>query len=75
MAKEAGVEFDGIWLEAALDTRMARVGARVADASDADAKIVREQEQFDAGAISWRRVEAGAELTEVTAAARNMLKL
>jgi aminoglycoside phosphotransferase family enzyme len=75
VAKDAGVKFDGIWLEAALDTRVARVGARVADASDADAKIVREQEKFDAGAISWRKVEAGGALTDVTAAARRALKL
>ena len=75
VAKEAGAAFDGIWLEAALDTRIARVGARVADASDADAKVVREQEKFDAGAISWRKVEAGAELTAVTAAARGALSL
>ncbi len=75
VARQAGVKFDGIWLEAALDTRVARVGARVADASDADAKVVREQEKFDAGAISWRKVEAGGALTDVTAAARRALKL
>ena len=75
VAKQAGVTFDGLWLEAALDTRVARVGARVADASDADAKVVREQEKFDAGAISWRKVEAGAELTDVTATARRALNL
>ena len=75
VAKQAGASFDGIWLEAALDTRVARVGARMADASDADAKVVHEQEKFDAGAISWRKVEAGSDLTEVTSAARAALKL
>ncbi|HEY8267757.1 MAG TPA: AAA family ATPase [Xanthobacteraceae bacterium] len=75
VAKEAGVKFDGIWLEAELDTRVARVGGRVADASDADAKVAGEQEKFDAGAISWSKVEAGAELTAVTAAARRALSL
>jgi predicted kinase len=45
VAKEAGVKFDGIWLEAALIPRRARRRA-VADASDADAKIVREQEKL-----------------------------
>ena len=75
VAREAGVKFDGIWLEATLDTRVARVGARVADASDADARVVREQEKFDAGAISWRKVEAGGALAEVTAAARRALGL
>ncbi len=59
VAKQAGAAFDGIWLEAALDTRVARVGARVADASDADARVVREQETFDAGRVGWTKVEAG----------------
>jgi aminoglycoside phosphotransferase family enzyme/predicted kinase len=75
VAKEAGVKFDGIWLDAALDTRVARVGARVADASDADAKIVREQEKFDEGRVAWTKVEAGGALAEVTAAVRRELNL
>jgi hypothetical protein len=75
VARQAGVAFDGIWLEAALDTRIARVGARVADASDADARVVREQETFDASAIAWRKVEAGGSLADVTTAARRALSL
>ncbi len=75
VARQAGAMFDGLWLEAVLDTRVARVGKRVADASDADARVVREQEKFDAGSISWRKVEAGAELTDVTAVVLAALKL
>lgn len=75
VAREAGVAFDGIWLEAALATRIARMGGRVADASDADAAVARMQESYDPGPIAWTKVEAGAELPEVTAAARRALDL
>jgi hypothetical protein len=74
-AKDAGVAFDGIWLEAALATRVARVGGRLGDASDADARIAKQQEAFDLGPISWRRIEAGRALDEVTAAASTALVL
>ena len=75
VAKQAGVTFDGIWLETALDTRVARVGGRVANASDADAKVAREQEKFDAGRVDWTQVEAASALPKVTAAARKELRL
>ena len=35
LAREIGVPFAGLWLEAPLDVRLARIGARRADASDA----------------------------------------
>ncbi len=36
----------------------ARVGARVNDASDADAKIAQSQESYDLGKIGWHEVDA-----------------
>ena len=35
-------------------TRLARVGGRAHDASDADAAVARAQEQYDLGALDWR---------------------
>jgi predicted kinase len=57
-AEALGVPFHGIFLEADLPTRIARVGARSRDASDADAAVARAQESYDLGALGWSRVDA-----------------
>ncbi len=54
-----GVEFDGVFLIADLATRLARLGARRGDASDADAAVARAQEDYDLGAMDWLLVDAG----------------
>ncbi len=56
VAREAGVPFDGLWLEAAPETLKARVGARRSDASDADARVVEAQLGYALGEIAWRQV-------------------
>ena len=43
-------EFHGLFLTADLSVRLARVGERKGDASDADAAVARQQEQYDLGA-------------------------
>lgn len=53
-----GAMFRGLFLTAPLDIRLGRVGARKADASDADAKVAMAQEQYDLGAMTWREVDA-----------------
>jgi hypothetical protein len=53
-----GVAFRGFFLEAPLATRLARVGARGRDVSDADAAVVRAQERYDLGALTWTRIDA-----------------
>lgn len=65
IARDAGAAFVGLWLEAPLDAREQRVAARVLDASDADAEVVRSQESIDPGAIAWRRIDAGREMDVV----------
>ncbi len=57
-AAALGVAFRGIFLEAPLATRLARVGARSRDASDADAAVVRAQESYDLGPLGWSRIDA-----------------
>lgn len=46
IAERAGVAFTGLWLDAPLAVRVARVAARTADASDADAAIAEAQERI-----------------------------
>ncbi len=62
VAAERGAGFRGLFLFADLATRMARVGARVGDASDADAAVARRQEDYALGEIAWTAVDASGSL-------------
>ena len=57
-ANSAGFRLYGLFLTADLKTRLARVGARAHDASDADAKIAQAQESYDLGPLGWTAVDA-----------------
>lgn len=69
------VPFHGLFLSADLETRIARVGARVADASDADAEVARQQEHYQLGPLDWRDVDASGSPDETLQRARRILKL
>jgi uncharacterized protein len=56
--KSANVPLRGLFLTADLDTRVRRVGARTADASDADAAVAKSQENYDTGPIDWTAIDA-----------------
>jgi len=60
LAAKAGVPFQGIWLDAPVERLKARVTARQADASDADARIVEKQTGYDLGPIHWQGLTAEA---------------
>jgi predicted kinase len=59
--------FDGLFLEATLETRLARVGARQADASDADVSVARNQRAEPLGEQGWTEFDAGGGLSETIA--------
>ena len=58
LAQRAGVPFEGLFLTADLAVRAQRVGGRTGDASDADAKVVAQQEDYDLGTLDWTAVDA-----------------
>jgi predicted kinase len=72
-AQALGVPFHGLFLEADLPTRIARVGSRGRDASDADAAVARAQESYNLGTLGWRRVDASGSPEETLAHARKMM--
>ncbi len=69
VAAAANAPFAGIWLEAPLDVATERVEARRDDASDATAAIVAMQAAQPAGPITWTRIDAAGEVSDVVAAA------
>jgi len=63
-----------LFLTADLATRIARVGDRVHDASDADAEVARKQENYSLGALDWAEVDASGTPAETLARAKAALK-
>ena len=73
IAHGQGVRFDGIWLEISTEAAMERVSRRVADASDANAEVVRHQAERAGRPVGWRIVDAGRPLAAVLADAEQGL--
>lgn len=57
-AAEAGVPFQGFWLQAALPDLERRVAARTGDASDATVAVLRSAAPHDPGAGRWTPIDA-----------------
>ena len=72
-AFEAGVAFDGLFLEAPLETRLARLAARRADASDADARVARAQQTDLLRERGWSPIDASQDLDRTAATASRWL--
>jgi aminoglycoside phosphotransferase family enzyme/predicted kinase len=57
-AQSARLMLQGLFLTADTATRLARVGGRTGDASDADAAVARAQDEYDLGELQWAMVDA-----------------
>jgi aminoglycoside phosphotransferase family enzyme/predicted kinase len=73
VAQACHVSFRGVFLIADLATRLARVGARERDASDADADIARRQEDYEIGTMDWMEIDASGSPEETYARAMAVL--
>ena len=58
LARQAGVTFHGVWLDADADVLAARIDGRHGDASDATIATLQMQLDLDVGRIAWTRVDA-----------------
>ncbi len=75
IAAQEGARFDGLWLEAAEETLSARVDARRGDASDADARVVRQQQNYPLAEIAWHKISAAGTPEETLARARTAIRI
>jgi aminoglycoside phosphotransferase family enzyme/predicted kinase len=57
-AQAAHLPLKGLFLTASLETRIARVGSRANDASDASPSIAQAQENYDLGRLEWTEIDA-----------------
>lgn len=57
VAEDAGVPFQGFWLEAQTEVMLERVTNRRRNVSDANSAVVRMQLEYELGPIDWRRLD------------------
>jgi predicted kinase len=63
------VSFVGLWLDAPVEIMEARLAARGADASDADAAVLRQQLSHTSVPVGWERIDASVSIDRVADAA------
>jgi aminoglycoside phosphotransferase family enzyme/predicted kinase len=68
-AAETGVAFAGLFLDAPLATRLARIVSRRGDASDADADVANRQKAEPLGERGWAPLDAAGTLGDMAALA------
>ena len=73
LARDAGVSFTGLWLDAPLDALSARLAARTGDASDATPEVAADQMRRVTAPESWSRLEASLGAEAVAKAARDVI--
>jgi aminoglycoside phosphotransferase family enzyme/predicted kinase len=59
LGRDAGVTFDGLWLDSPADLLRERVARRAGDPSDADESVVAMQLTLNVGSIDWHRLDSG----------------
>ena len=75
LARAHRFAFRGLFLTADLAVRIARVGDRVHDASDANAEVARQQERYTLGALDWTQIDASGNPSETLARAKAAIDL
>ena len=73
VARDAGVSFTGLWLDAPLDTLSGRLASRTGDASDATPGVAADQMRRITAPESWRRLDASQGAEAVAEAARGVI--
>lgn len=74
LAARLGARFTGLWLEAPLDTLVARVEGRARDASDARADTVALQARRGSGVVDWECLSASGGPSAVLTHAREVVR-
>ncbi len=72
-ARANRVRFKGLWLDAPLEVRTARINARTGDASDANAAVAARQMERICTPVSWTVLDAAGDVDGVLEAARRAL--
>ena len=75
VAAEAGVPFQGIWLEAPSEIMEQRVRDRRQNISDATADVVRQQLAYDLGPLTWPRIDSSGPRQETVSQGLRLLAL
>ncbi|MFZ0839805.1 MAG: AAA family ATPase, partial [Xanthobacteraceae bacterium] len=75
LARAHRFAFRGLFLTADLAVRIARIGDRVHDASDANAEVARQQERYTLGALDWTQIDASGNPSETLARAKAAIDL
>ncbi len=74
VARRSGAIFRGLWLDAPTDLRLARVGQRKNDASDATDAVVRWQSGMKPSQMDWHQIDASQDLQNVVQAALTAIR-
>ena len=74
LGRAEGIRFVGLFLQADLATRLARVEQRVGDASDADGAIACLQETYKLGSLTWEGIDASETPAQTLRQALALLK-
>ena len=72
-ARQAGIPFTGIWLDAPRDLRADRISSRGPDASDATADLVLKHADMSVGVMDWFIVDADQPIDVLVAHSQGLL--
>ena len=65
VASDAGLRFDGLWLQTPYETAAERIRARWDDASDATVAVLEQQRSYATGTVDWHIVDASGPLDDI----------